>query len=87
MRLNNIIHLTGEHHFNITLAPLHTEHYRALGVLNDYALYKSKLSLTHSLIAERREFLRSRRKTSGTIGLNENSRENDDNRGQRMQFS
>jgi len=27
MRLNNIIHLTREHHFNITLVPLHTEHY------------------------------------------------------------
>ena len=27
MRLNNIVDLTREHHFNVTLVPLHTEHY------------------------------------------------------------
>jgi len=27
MRLSNIVHLTREHHFNITRVPLHTEHY------------------------------------------------------------
>jgi len=27
MRLSNIVHLTREHHFNITLVPSHTDHY------------------------------------------------------------
>jgi len=50
--LNNIVHLTTEHHFNITLVPLHTEHYIltniriATTILN--TIVRNKLTISES---------------------------------------
>jgi len=51
MRFDNIVHLTREHHFNITLVPLHTEHYILTStriVTTIYLMQQSEINLATS---------------------------------------